>query len=515
MTKEYRVLVVDDAKNIHEDIKIFLKPFFSDEENKLVDLKNKLCETNNNRTDTSVRFTIDDAYQGEEAIAMVENAEREDDPYALIIMDIVMPPGMDGVHTIKEIWKHYPHIEVIIITAFAEYELQDIQAELGITDRLFYLHKPFHSVTFKQAVLTMVTKWDLDRVSRRYISDLEYEVSTLKGTVNSPMLEKPEAFRQIITQNAEMINIFKKIEYFSKSSRCILITGETGTGKELFTKVIHQLSGRNGELVVFDVGKEDANLFSSALFGHKRGAFTNAEQERRGAVLKAKDGTLFLDEIQNLPMECQIKILGFLETGKFKPVGSDEFIQSDARIIAATNADLIDYVEDGIFRHDLYQRLTAHTLYIPSLRERKEDIPLLLNHFLERASIELGKNKPRVPNELNSLLSSYHYPGNVRELENMVFNAVCQHESKMLSMKVFREHIFSGKKRKKITSSPGISNTIIFPEQMPTLKQVNCDTYEEALRRAKRNVKIASDFLNVTPQAVYKHLNICKRDHFR
>ena len=515
MVKEYRVLVVDDAKNIHEDIRLYLKPAFSEDENMLVDLKNRLCESDDSEMDTSVRFYIDDAFQGEEAIALVERAEKEGDPYALVIMDIVMPPGMDGVQAIKEIWKHYPHTEVIIITAFAEYDLQDIRTELGITDKLFYLHKPFHPVTFKQAALTMVTKWDLDRKTRKYIGDLESEVATLMDKGDTSELKNPEPFSHIITKNAEMINLFKRIEFYNVSPRSILITGETGTGKELIAQAIHRISGRDGKLVAVDMGSIDPDSFSDTLFGHKGGTYTGVADDRQGAIVNAEGGILFLDEIQNLSVNCQNKLLRFLETGMFKPLGSDKYVKSDARVIAGSNVNLINCVENGKFRIDLYQRLSAHSLHIPSLRERKEDIPLLLNYFLEKISLELGKNKPAVSNELISLLSSYHYPGNVRELENMVFDAVCQHESEMLSMKVFRENmdkITKGSEKKSFREN---SNTVIFPERMPTIEQVRCDAYEEALRRADGNVDKAAGLLKVTYQAVSQHLKKCKRNHFK
>jgi DNA-binding NtrC family response regulator len=221
----------------------------------------------------------------------------------------------------------------------------------------------------------------------------------------------------------------------------VLITGETGVGKELVARAIHKLSNRKGDFFPINVAGLDDNVFADTLFGHKKGAFTGADQARAGLIEKASGGTLFLDEIGDLSPTSQVKLLRLLQDGEFFPLGADIAKHSDARVVVATNQDLQTLQESGKFRKDLYYRLRAHHIHIPPLRDRKEDLPILMSHFLERASKTLCKEKPTPPSELLSLLVTHPFPGNVRELESMIFDAVSRDKSGKLSLDLFTPYL--------------------------------------------------------------------------
>ncbi|NIO86619.1 MAG: AAA domain-containing protein, partial [Candidatus Aminicenantes bacterium] len=257
----------------------------------------------------------------------------------------------------------------------------------------------------------------------------------------SDRVNHPEAFKEIITNDAKMKSIFQYIEVISSSPEPVLITGETGVGKELIAKVIHELSNRNGDFVAVNVAGVDDNIFSDTLFGHEKGAFTDAVRARAGMIQTASGGTLFLDEIGDLSIASQVKLLRLLQENEYFPLGSDIAKYTDARVILATNSNLKFLSKSGRFRKDLYHRICVHRVHVPPLRERLDDIPLLVEHFLHEAAETLKKKKPIVPGELFSLLETYRFPGNIRELRAMVLEAVSSAKSQMLSLKPFKEAI--------------------------------------------------------------------------
>jgi DNA-binding NtrC family response regulator len=306
-----------------------------------------------------------------------------------------------------------------------------------------------------------------------------------------------------------MRSIFQYIEAVAPSPRPVLITGETGVGKELVARAVHTLSNRKGAFTPVNVAGLDDHVFADTLFGHKRGAFTGAMEGRSGLLEQAAGGTLFLDEIGDLSAVSQVKLLRLLQEGEYLPLGSDLAKRSDARIVVATNQDLEAARNSGRFRKDLYYRLCGHRLQIPPLRERPEDLPVLLDYFLEKAANCLGKKKPTPPHELFKLLAAYRFPGNVRELESMIYNAVSIHTSGKLSMDAFKSEIFK--------TQPGLSGAIaspadageektVFPDPLPTLKQVEQLLVDESLRRSNGNQAIAAMMLGITRQALNKRL---------
>src|SRR6185369_15273589 len=263
------------------------------------------------------------------------------------------------------------------------------------------------------------------------------------------------------------------IEAVAQSPQPLLITGESGVGKELVARAAHALSGCSGPLVAVNVAGLDDTVFADTLFGHVRGAFTGADQPRRGMIEEAADGTLFLDEIGDLSIPSQVKLLRLLQEGEYFPLGSDRPKRLKARVVVATHQDLSLKQVAGTFRRDLYYRLCTHLVHVPALRERKGDLPLLLDHFLEDAARALGKKKPTPPRELLQLLVTYSFPGNIRELKALVYNAVSVHRDRVLSMDTFMKTII----RPESKSAPPAASR---PENNPFSGLDNLPTFVEA-----------------------------------
>lgn len=304
--------------------------------------------------------------------------------------------------------------------------------------------------------------------------------------------------------------VFQFAESVAKSSKPVLITGETGVGKELLAKAVHQASGRKGPFVALNVAGIDDDAFSDTLFGHLRGAFTGAEMTRQGLIASASRGTIFLDEIGDLSSASQVKLLRLLQEREYFPLGSDTPKHSDASVILATNRNLTELVTQGYFRKDLYYRLQTHQIVLPPLRERTEDLPILLEHFLSVSAVALEKKKPTPPPELVALLGTYSFPGNVRELESMIFTAVSRHVSGKLSMDSFRELIGKGRAAKSGANADSVSREtpLIIPDgTFPTLKDSVEFLVSEAIRRANGNQSLAADLLGITPSALNKRLH--------
>jgi DNA-binding NtrC family response regulator len=285
-------------------------------------------------------------------------------------------------------------------------------------------------------------------------------------------------------------------------------------GKELVASAIHTVSGRQGDFIAVNVAGLDENVFADTLFGHRKGAFTGADQARTGLVEQASGGTLFLDEIGDMSPASQVKLLRFLQEGEFFPLGSDVAKRSDARIVVATNQDIETLQESGSFRKDLYYRLRIHHIHIPPLRDRREDLPILLDHFLGKAATTLGKKKPTPPRELTTLLGVYHFPGNVRELESLIFDAVSKHKSGKLSTEVFKtyisqKHPASTEDSKQVVAEE--TALITFAERLPTLKQSEQVLISEALKRSDGNQAIAAMHLGISRQALNNRLRRSKK----
>jgi len=412
----------------------------------------------------------------------------------IILLDLRMP-YITGDELLPAIVSDFPETPVIIITGANDVETAVKCMKLGAFD---YMVKPVERSRLIGGVKRAIELRELQRENR-----------LLRAHVLSDKLEHPEVFSEIVTCSARMRSIFQYVEAIAASPRPLLITGETGVGKELVARAVHRLSRRKGAFVPVNVAGLDDNVFADTLFGHKKGAFTGAEQARGGLLEQAAGGSLFLDEIGDLSHASQVKLLRLLQDGEYFPLGSDMAKRSDARVLVATNQDLNTLQTNGRFRKDLYYRLCDHHVHIPPLRERMEDLPLLLNHFLEKASTTLNKSRPTPPEEILTLLSAYHFPGNVREMESMVFDSVSSHRSGKLSMDIFKSHIFQkppapNKEQPQQLQREGVSVT--FSERLPTLKELEQNLVEEAMRRAGGNQSIAALSLGITRQALNKRL---------
>jgi DNA-binding NtrC family response regulator len=410
----------------------------------------------------------------------------------LILLDLEMP-NISGQEFLKILVEQHPGIPVVIITGNSHVEQAVECMKDGAVD---YIVKPIG----KERLYAAVKK----AISFRQLSE---ENRALKKRLFSDTIEKPECFSQIITNNKSMVDVFKYIEALAETSQSVLLFGETGVGKELAAKATHDASNRKGQFVAVNAGGVDEHVFADTLFGHHKGAFTGAEKTRKGMIEVASDGTLFLDEIGELAPANQVKLLRLLQEGEYFPLGSDTPSYSTARIVAATNRDLEKLKNGGEFRNDLYFRLAAHQVTIPPLRDRLDDLPLLLDHFFEKAATDMGKKKFSYPKELLLLLSNYQFPGNVRELEAMVLDAVLQNRSANLSIETFKQYV--SKRLEKIPTAasalPADQKEVLrFGQRLPTVKEAKKLLIAEALKRTGDNKSIAAKILGLTRQTLIR-----------
>ena len=418
-------------------------------------------------------------------------------PIEVLLLDLTMP-HVDGTELLENVNSEYPEIPVIIITGMVDVDTAVKCMKSGAFD---YVLKPVEVDRLVTAVNRAIAFRELKR-----------ENDALKQHILSDTLVNPDAFADIITANKKMLAVFQYIKSIAQTSQPVLIRGETGVGKELVARAVHALSDLKGEFVAVNVAGLDDNVFSDTLFGHVKGAFTGAEMDRRGLIERAAGGTLFMDEVGDLSQASQVKLLRLLQDGEYFPLGEDEPKRTDARIVASTNADLWQLQKAGTFRKDLNYRLRTHRVFIPPLRERSDDIPRLVDHFLDKAAQTLGKKKPTPPPELFTLLQTYPFPGNVRELHTLVFDAVSQHKRGVLSLDVFQAHIQLYRSRERMVpeeeaeTGQGHENTITFTEKLPTIKQATDLLVDEALKRADGNQSIAAGILGISQQALSKRL---------
>lgn len=344
--------------------------------------------------------------------------------HTVSVIVLEMAPAPEMTELLSQICRDFPNIQIVVETASSDVELAVNCMKAGAVDCLVRPVEPGRMIKAVEKALN--TGYS------------HQEVSSLKECLLNDRLEHAEAFAGIKTTCRKMRSIFQYTEVVACSSQPVLITGETGVGKELFAQAIHLISRARGPFVSINVAGLDDAMFSDTLFGHKKGAFTGADQYRDGLVGKAATGTLFLDEIGDLSELSQVKLLRLLQEREYYPVGSDLVKTCSARIILATNVNLPERIREGRFRRDLFYRLCAHQIHIPALRERREDIPLLFDHFINEAAGHFGRSIPAVSPDLIQALAHYDFPGNVRELQARVSDAVARHES---GMQIGRAHV--------------------------------------------------------------------------
>ncbi|MCG8619580.1 MAG: sigma-54 dependent transcriptional regulator, partial [Desulfobacterales bacterium] len=325
--------------------------------------------------------------------------------FDVILLDIQMD-GMSGMDVLAHVKEEYPDIDVIMITAFGSVP----SAVQAMKSHAFdYLLKPF----------------DPDELGVLIKKLMDHRARKRENTYLRETFEEQSRFESMIGQSGAMQEVFSLIRDIRDSDATVLITGETGSGKGLAAKAIHSNSRlKDGPFVAVNCGAIPPHIMESELFGHRKGAFTDAKENRKGRLELACGGTLFLDEIGEIPMRMQIDLLQVLEDKIFYKVGGTQPLSADFRVIAATNADLVQAIRDRDFREDLYYRLNVISLTMPPLRERKEDIPLLADHFLEKFTREVNRGVERISRDAMDELMLYEWPGNVRELSNAIERAV-------------------------------------------------------------------------------------------
>ena len=347
--------------------------------------------------------------------------KREPD---LVLCDLMLPDG-SGLDLLRDIKAQNPSIAVIMITAHTSTKSAVDALKAGAHD---YIAKPFDIDELKIVVRKAA--------ERKELEDENLHLRTA--------LEERHTFANIIGKSAKMQEIFGIVQRIARTTSTVLISGESGTGTELIARAIHYNSGRRGKFVGINCGAMPETLLESELFGHERGAFTGAIREKRGLFHEADRGTIFLDEIGETTLSVQIKLLRVLQDRVVRRVGSNVETQVDVRVIAATNRDLGESIRNGNFREDLFYRINVIPIALPPLRQRKEDIPLLVDHFIAKFSSQLGVPQKRISADAMRLIEKYHWPGNVRELENVVERMIALEASEVLTTKSLPEQVLLG-----------------------------------------------------------------------
>jgi DNA-binding NtrC family response regulator len=410
------------------------------------------------------------AQNGLEAIEKIEK-----DVFDLVLTDLKMP-GMDGLELLKVIKGTRPEVMVILMTAYGSIETAVEAMRIGAND---YITKPIDL----NELLIHISRTQKENLLLRENQLLRMEV------------RKKFEFNNIIGKSKKMQEIFSLIEKVAPGNSTVIIYGGSGTGKELVAKAIHYNCPRAAQpFIPFNCGAIPETLVESELFGHTKGAFTGAVQAKKGLFEEANGGTLFLDEISTILPSVQVKLLRVLQEKELMKVGSTERIKIDVRMIAATNENLEENMKKGKFREDLFYRLHVFPIFLPDLKDRKEDIPLLAYHFLDRYSKEARKEIKRISKKAMKLLLEYHWPGNVRELENAIERAVIMTDQDNLTpddlpkdlMEGFSEMIRKGVKDRK------------------SLDDIKFEYMKEIIKEVGGNKRIASEILKVNPRTLYR-----------
>ena len=427
-----------------------------------------------------------EAGDGELALTRLQSSD-----VGVALLDLTLP-GKSGLEMLPLIANEFPDLPVIIVTADNDIQTAVECMRLGAFDYVVKGGEP------SKLIATVKMGIELQQLRR--------ENRNLSERFFSAKLEHPQAFSKIVTRDQRMRAVFAYIEAIANSPSTVLITGETGTGKELVAEAIHLAGARPGEFVAANVAGYDDALFADALFGHLKGAFTGADRARSGLIQRATGGTLFLDEIGDLSHPSQVKLLRLLEAQEYFPVGSDVPKRTDARIVVATNCDLETAVEEGDFRKDLYYRLYTHRLQLPPLRDRGDDIQILFDRFLSDACQELGKELPNYPPHLIALLKTHDFPGNIREMRALVFDAVSRHKSGELSMDAFTQIIGHD-----AAFSAAMQPVLRFSDPLPTIKEATGLLITEAIERSGGNQTVAARVLGISQPALSQRLKNSSR----
>lgn len=444
------ILVVDDNKSVLSALEILLLPEFDEVK----------CLSNPNLLISELRKN----------------------PYNLVLLDMNFKAGVntgnEGIFWLQQIKENHPDISVVLITAYGDVELAVKALKAGATD---FILKPWENAKMLATVKSAIQL----SMSREEVKHLRQKEKELKRVIN-----KDEKY--IIGSSPELMHVLKIVRKVAKTDTNILITGENGTGKELIAREIHRLSNRNNEMLVnVDMGAVSESLFESELFGHVKGAFTDARENRAGKFEVANQGTLFLDEIGNLSFHLQAKLLAALQNREITRIGSNKPIPINIRLICATNRNLHELVEKGIFREDLLYRINTIQIEIPPLRERGNDILVLADFFLKKYAYKYDKPNLKLNNQAQEKLLKYQWPGNIRELEHSIEKAVILSENNILKADDFF--------LKPVTGSKSESDTLKLEEMEQRLILL-------ALEKNPGNVTAAAEQLGITRQTLYNKM---------
>ena len=618
-----RVLIVDDQDEIHVDFREMLsnqhKGAASD------DLAEAFLPVDPQRnTDYLPSFELSHASSGAEAYQIVKAAKEANRPFAAAYVDIRMPPGMDGIETVRRIREFEKNLEIVMMTAYTDKPLHEIITNMELLHKLLYIRKPVAREEIQQITLSLVEKWNIEQEILQHQQSLSHSYQRLEAVLDatgdaigvldaegwllfanqqycqlfdiSPSelnqispdelnarvktrlrkleisetasvgpfedftnileeigdtdsgesrlfyrfatsltrdedtgtdkvisyhdlskdvelqrmtaevlslraeLQKTYAFDEIIGKSKSMQQVFSQIQTAAEGTISVLIQGESGTGKELVAKSIHANSPRKSSpFVAVNCAAIPESLIESELFGHERGAFTGATERRIGKFEQANTGTLFLDEIGDMPLTLQAKLLRVLQEHQFQRVGGTSTISTDIRVLTATNKDLAEAIEKGTFRMDLYYRIAAFCIAIPPLRERPEDIPILANHFLKKYAAIAGKPIHAISTDALHLLMQHDFPGNVRELENLIESAVLLEATDLLQPRSLPLHLLQGTPQ--APAEPWADASIIRP-----LDEVERNTILHALEASDNNISRAARALGIDRSTLYRKL---------
>jgi two-component system NtrC family response regulator len=412
-------------------------------------------------------YSADTAVNGQEALAALRRA-----PYDLVLADMKMP-GMSGLELLRQVKKDFPHIPVIILTAYGTI---DTAVEAMRAGAFNYVTKPVHTEELKLMVGRALEH-----------SRLVEEVHSLRAS-----LDIKYGFEQIIGRSEALMSVLDMASRASRTNSTVLIRGETGTGKELLARAIHFNSPRKQKpFVTINCGAIPRDLLESELFGYRRGAFTGAQEHKKGKFELADEGTLFLDEIGELPMELQVKLLRLLQNGEIEKIGATQPVTVDVRIVAATHRRLEAMIEDGTFREDLYYRLAVIPLTLPPLRERADDIPELAQFFFEKTRKKHGPTDLTLPPALLPYFTRHRWPGNIRELENVMERLVVLSRGNEIRLADLPEEL--RRERPAITALK-----LELPSEGISLETVEKELIVQALQKFNANQTLAAQYLDIS-----------------
>ena len=432
-----------------------------------------------NRT-TLAAFLKKEGYRVEDAASGSEAIEKfKEHFFDLVITDLKMKP-VNGLDVLKQIKEINPMTEVVMLTGYGTVESGVEAMKLGAYD---YIQKPPDLDEFRLIVGNALER-----------QKLAAEVEKLKEE-----LKEKYSFENIIGKSNEMMDVFSMIFKVAPTDSTVLVSGESGTGKELVARAIHLNSRRkNRGFITINCGALPEHIQESELFGHVRGAFTGAIREKRGLFQEANGGTLFLDEIGETAPSTQVKLLRFLQDGEIRRVGENEPINVDVRLLAATNQDLEKAIEEGRFREDLYYRLNVIPIHLPPLRQRKDDIPLLANHFLEKYTGRTKKKIASISPDAMKVLTGYEWPGNVRELEDVVERAVILTNHNVIGAEDLPSILQDDTRRPVKESGPALGDA--------TLEKLEEHHILRVLEKYSWNQKKASEVLGVSTTTLWRKL---------